>query len=74
QAGAVVFENTKVTGIRVAGGRVVAVVTERGEVKVDYVVNCGGMWARDIGRMAGVNVPLHAAEHFYVVTEPLAEV
>ncbi len=74
QAGATIFENTKVTGIRVAGGKVAAVVTERGEVAVDYVVNCGGMWARDIGRMAGVNVPLHAAEHFYVVTEPLAEV
>lgn len=74
QAGATIFENTKVTGIRVAGGNVAAVVTERGEVAVDYVVNCGGMWARDIGRMAGVNVPLHAAEHFYVVTEPLAEV
>ncbi|NIO09101.1 MAG: FAD-dependent oxidoreductase, partial [Deltaproteobacteria bacterium] len=35
------------------------------------MVNCGGMWAREIGKMAGVNVPLHAAEHYYLITEPI---
>ena len=37
-----------------------------------YVVNCAGLWARDVGLLAGVNVPLQACEHFYVVTEPIA--
>ena len=44
--------------------------TERGDIEADYVVNCAGMWAREVGLMGGVNVPLHACEHFYVVTEP----
>ena len=40
-------------------------------MRAEIVVNCGGMWAREIGRMAGVDVPLHACEHFYIVTEPI---
>jgi glycine/D-amino acid oxidase-like deaminating enzyme len=39
-----------------------------------YVVNCAGMWARAVGRMAGVNVPLQAAEHYYLISEPVAGV
>src|SRR6478672_5441035 len=69
QRGVRIFENTKVTGIRQAGGRVTGVDTAHGSVRADYVVNCAGLWAREIGRMAGVNVPLMAAEHFYVVTD-----
>jgi 4-methylaminobutanoate oxidase (formaldehyde-forming) len=69
--GARIFEQTKVTAIRTRGRRVAGVVTERGEIAADCVVNCAGMWGRDIGRMAGVNVPLHACEHFYIVTEPI---
>ncbi|MFQ6022919.1 MAG: FAD-dependent oxidoreductase [Acidiferrobacterales bacterium] len=72
--GAVIFENTKVTGIHRNGERVTGVATERGDIKAEYVVNCGGMWGREIGRMCGVNVPLHASEHFYIVTEPMEEV
>ncbi|MBM3565376.1 MAG: FAD-dependent oxidoreductase [Alphaproteobacteria bacterium] len=69
--GARVLEDTKVTGIRVEGGRVRGVATDRGEIETDIVVNCAGMWARDVGRMAGTNVPLQACEHFYIVTEPM---
>lgn len=66
-----IFEDVKVTGILAKDGRATGVRTAAGEIKAEIVVNCGGMWAREIGRMAGVDVPLHAAEHFYVVTEPI---
>ena len=69
QRGVRIFENTKVTGIRQAGGRVTGVDTADGAVRAEFVVNCAGLWAREVGRMAGVNVPLMAAEHFYVVTD-----
>jgi len=67
--GAQVFEDTKVTGIVTQNGRAVGVRTEQGEIAAEFVVNCAGMWGREVGRMAGVNVPLHACEHFYIVTE-----
>ena len=69
--GAQIFENTKVTAIRQNGGRVTGVATDMGDIRAEFVVNCGGMWGREVGRMAGVNVPLHAAEHFYILTEPM---
>ncbi len=69
--GARIFENTRVTGIRRNAGRVAGVTTEDGDIDAEFVVNCGGMWGREIGRMAGVNVPLHAAEHFYIMTEAI---
>lgn len=69
--GVSIFENTKVTAIHQANGCVTGVATEHGDIASEYVVNCGGMWAREIGRLCGVNVPLHAAEHFYVLTEPV---
>jgi heterotetrameric sarcosine oxidase gamma subunit len=72
--GARIFERVKVTGVSVEHGRAVAVVTDHGAIAADYVVNCAGMWAREIGLLAGVNVPLQACEHFYVVTEPLPNV
>ncbi|TIP94300.1 MAG: FAD-dependent oxidoreductase [Mesorhizobium sp.] len=50
------------------------VVTEQGTVKADHVVNCGGLWAREIGRMVGVELPLLAMEHMYLLTEPMPEV
>jgi len=71
-AGVRIVENLKVTGIRSARGRVSGVATEAGEVRADAVVNCAGMWAREVGAWAGVSVPLHAAEHFYIVTQPIA--
>jgi 4-methylaminobutanoate oxidase (formaldehyde-forming) len=74
QRGVRIFENTKVTGIRHTGGRVTGVDTDKCAIAADFVVNCAGLWAREIGRMAGVTVPLLAAEHFYVVTEPSPEI
>ncbi len=74
QAGAQLLEHVRVTGIRTADGRVTGVETESGTIATDCVANCAGMWAREIGLMAGTAVPLHAAEHFYVVTEPMAGV
>jgi glycine cleavage system aminomethyltransferase T/glycine/D-amino acid oxidase-like deaminating enzyme len=71
--GARIVEGCRVTGFTVADGtsgpRVTGVRTDLGDVEADVVVNCGGMWAHALGRLAGVTVPLHAAEHFYVVTE-----
>ena len=74
QRGVRIFEDTKVTGIRQARGRVTGVDTHEGSVRADYVVNCAGLWAREVGRMAGVDVPLMAAEHFYVVTAASADI
>ena len=69
--GAQIFEGVKVTKITRENGKVTGVVTDQGAIQADFVVNCGGMWAREISQPIGVNVPLHAAEHFYVVTEPI---
>jgi heterotetrameric sarcosine oxidase gamma subunit len=71
QNGAKVFENVKVMGINKRDGRVTGVTTEDGDIEADYVVNCAGMWGREVGHMAGVSVPLQACEHFYIVTEPI---
>ena len=69
--GARIVEGVKVKGILRAQGRVTGVATEAGEVRADVVVNCAGMWAREVGALADVSVPLHAAEHFYIVTQPI---
>lgn len=74
-AGVDIFENVKVTRLKTDAGRVVSVLAEHGgettEIACEHVVNCAGMWARDVGNLAGVSVPLHACEHFYIVTEPI---
>ena len=67
--GARIAEKTRVLGILTDGGRVAGVRTDAGDVEAEIVVNCAGQWAKQVGAMAGVNVPLHSAEHFYVVTE-----
>ena len=69
--GATVLENTKVTNILVDQGKVAGIAVDDSEVKADIVVNCTGMWGRDVGAMTKALVPLHACEHFYVVTEPI---
>jgi len=75
--GAKVVEGVAVTAIHQKNGKVTGVsATPDGtdeviEISADVVVNCGGMWARELGKSVGVNVPLHAAEHFYVITEPV---
>ncbi|MGC6485038.1 MAG: GcvT family protein [Candidatus Puniceispirillales bacterium] len=67
--GANIIQGVKVNDILVENGTAVGVATDEGTIRADFVVNCGGMWAREIGAMAGVAVPLHACEHFYIVTE-----
>lgn len=64
-----IIQGVKVTDIHRSEGRVTGVMTDQGPIEADYVVNAGGMWAREIGASAGVAVPLHACEHFYIVTE-----
>jgi glycine cleavage system T protein len=75
QRGARIAEGVKVTGIAVEGHRARSVSWSRngetGAIEAEHVVNCAGMWGHEVGRMAGVNVPLHACEHFYIVTEPI---
>ena len=71
QRGALIRERIRVTGILRDGGRVAGVRTDHGDVEADVVVNCAGQWAKQVGALAGVTVPLHSAEHFYVVTEQL---
>ena len=70
-----IAEGIEVTAIRQRDGRVTGVNWAAGEqtgtIQADVVVNCAGMWARDLGATAGVGVPLHACEHFYIVTEPI---
>ena len=69
--GVKIVENCRVTGIGLSGGEVSGVRHEHGEIRAKIVVNCGGMWARDIAGWVDATVPLHAAEHFYIVTEAL---
>lgn len=66
--GARIFERVRVTGIATAKGAVTGVETERGPIAAEIVVNCAGQWARKVGKMCGVAVPLHSAEHMYIVT------
>jgi len=69
--GAVMLEHTPAIGVEIKGRRVTGVVTEQGTIECETVVNCAGMWARQFGVMAGVEIPNQAAEHYYVITEPM---
>jgi glycine cleavage system aminomethyltransferase T/glycine/D-amino acid oxidase-like deaminating enzyme len=71
QAGARVVEGVSVTDVLTARGAVTGVRTSAGDVECEVVVNCAGMWARQLGQRHGVNVPLQAAEHYYLLTEPI---
>ncbi len=70
--GARIVEGVPVTDFVVEGGRAVGVRTGAGDVEADYVVNCSGMWGRQTGALAGVQHPLQALAHYYVVTEKIA--
>ncbi len=74
QQGARIVEGVTVTAIRQKDGRVCGVDTDQGPVEAEVVVNCTGMWANAVGQLAGAPVPLHACEHFYIVTEPMAAI
>ena len=69
--GAKFFENAQVTGFDIVDSRIIGVKTNRGFITCSRVVNCGGMWAKQIGALAGVNVPLQPVKHQYVITEKL---
>ena len=77
QMGAQVIERTKAMGVTRNGRSITAVQWENeqgdsGSIDCENVINCGGMWGHEVGRMLGVNVPLQACEHFYIVTEAIA--
>ena len=77
QMGAQVIERTKAMGVTRQGRRITSVKWENeqgesGSIDCENVINCGGMWGHEVGRMLGMNVPLHACEHFYIVTEAIA--
>ena len=67
--GAKLFEGVGVTDIHKKNGAVTGVSTPFGDITCDVVVNCTGMWARQLGEKFGVNIPLQAAEHYYLITE-----
>lgn len=69
QRGAQCLENILVEDVLIENGKVKGVVTANGTIKTDFVVNCGGMWARELGRRNNINIPLHACEHYYAITE-----
>lgn len=69
--GAGIHEGVKVAGVRLERGAVAGVETSQGPIATEILVNCAGMWARELGRMSGVTVPLHACEHMYIVTNPI---
>jgi len=71
--GAKIFEGVPATGVLKKNSVVTGVSTSRGDILCEYVVNCAGMWARQLGDVAGVNIPNQAAEHYYVITEELKD-
>lgn len=71
QNGAQIFENTLVERLDIRHGQIAGVVTDAGTIATSHVLIAGGMWSHQFGKAHGITVPLHAAEHFYVVTEPV---
>jgi 4-methylaminobutanoate oxidase (formaldehyde-forming) len=69
-----VVEGAPVTGVLRDRGAVTGVRTPWGDIEAEYVVNCAGMWARQLGEQAGVTIPLQAAEHYYLITEQIPEI
>ena len=71
-AGARIVEGVTVLGLEMDGNRITAVRTSDGTIQCETVVNCAGQWARQVGVMAGINVPLQPVKHQYIITEKLA--
>ncbi|MEI6361788.1 MAG: FAD-dependent oxidoreductase [Actinomycetes bacterium] len=69
--GVTILEGVAATGVLTAGDRVTGVATAEGDIECEFVVNCTGMWARELGEKSGVVIPLQAAEHYYLITEPI---
>ena len=73
QYGATILEGVPVTGVTKKNGVVTGVTTPQGNIEAEYVVNCAGMWARQLGELSGVNIPNQAAEHYYLITEEIKD-
>lgn len=71
--GATILEGVPATGILKKRGAVSGVRTPLGDIECEYVVNCAGMWARQFGAKAGVNIPLQSAEHYYLITDKISD-
>lgn len=71
--GVKMYEGVTATGILKKNGAVTGVRTNLGDIQAEFVVNTAGMWARQFGEMAGVNIPNQAAEHYYLITEEFKE-
>jgi len=69
--GVKIIEKISATGVTQSRGKVTGVTTNLGTIEAEYVVNCAGMWAREFGALAGVNIPNQAAEHYYLITESM---
>ena len=71
--GVKIIEEVAATGVTKHNGTVTGVTTDQGTIKAEYVVNCAGMWARQFGELAGVNIPNQAAEHYYLITDDIKD-
>ncbi|MDH4110946.1 MAG: FAD-dependent oxidoreductase, partial [Gammaproteobacteria bacterium] len=71
--GVKIFEGVPATGVLQKNGRVTGVTTPYGDIQTDYVVNCAGLWARELGAMSGVAISNQAAEHYYLITEAIKD-
>ncbi len=69
--GATVLEGVTALDVLTRNGAVTGVRTAQGDIACEYVVNCAGMWARQLGARSGVSIPLQSAEHYYLITEPV---
>jgi len=71
QKGVKIIEGVAVTGVTTSNGRATGVTTTKGPIKAEFVVNCAGMWARQLGALSGVSIPNQSTEHYYLITEPI---
>lgn len=69
--GAKLYEDVRITGFEMKDGRILKVRTDQGDIACEKVVNCAGQWARQVGAMAGINVPLQPVKHQYIITEKI---
>lgn len=69
--GAKIVQRTRVEAIETRNGTVTGVTTDKGRIACDKLALCGGLWSRDLAWPAGVNIPLHACEHMYIITDPI---
>ena len=73
QKGVTIIEGVTVTGVTTKNGRATGVTTRQGDISAEFVVNCAGMWARQLGALSGVTIPNQSTEHYYLITEPFEE-